>query len=951
MIFILCLFMAGSLNAAGLEGMVSDQAGTAVSGAYVSLYGSDATGDSILLDTMSGFEGEFSLVDVKSGTYCLSCTHAGYLPFRSAPLILEENTTLFVNVTLLTLNATCINSISGHVYSVPPLLPALIPLAGADVFLAGRVRSYHTRSNADGLYEFKNIQTGTYYLSAEAFRHIPQYNIDTLEILNGTDISAENIYLLPLDPAEMVKLSGHVWEESFTDQDFPQPVHPAYITLLPGRIDVLKNESGGTFVPDTVYPLIRVVNNPDGSYEIPDIPKGYYNVRCEARGYQSAYIFLLDLSSGDVEQDFVLKPYPVDTSATLTGHVWEDCLYIQQPVYPAKIVLSTCKRNGDSLFYWTENNPDGSYQIGNIVPGKYTVKCMARGYYTQVIHELEITAAEIYQDFYLVPLVNPPDGWISGKVHFDENNLPVASAYISFYSIDGSGLPVVPADSNYYSCRPGPFGVYTDSTGRYTALLPPGKYYVACKYDYGLDCFTADCIGYPVYHEFYDDVHRLAEATAVAVLPGQITPDINFGIPWMPGEPTVTVTGRVTDDQNTPLERALVRVWQIDVPVMVANSNCRVYSGYTDERGNYKIHFRLQQFVNDQVFTPFPVNGFIVSAEKSGYLTEFYQEKSEPYLADKLFAFGDTVFSHIDFTLAPQAGGNAISGVITSDAGEALSDVFVIGARISSGEIVFTFSDNLGRYTLGNLKEDYYVLLFAARRYVPEFYDNVYCWKEATPVLAAGQVTGIDASLTPLCRQFNWGMLTGLIRTENGQPLNGAMVMIKNQAGEVLNYALSDGGGNYQIQGLPDGINQICVSKVNYSTTTTWFHFNVNDYDVLLMNFTLPLDPAPLALPGNDQASASLPSRIELMGNYPNPFNPETHIRFGLPAAQQVNLKIYDLLGRQVTQLLDAYLAAGIHTVKWNGTDHLGRSVSSGIYFYALQGDGFRLVKKMLLNR
>ncbi len=849
---ILTLLLISSLSAAGLQGTVNDQLGRSITGTQVSACGYDASGDSIFYNTMSGFEGEFSFSNMKAGTYYLSCTHAGYLPYRTEPFTLVETTTLFMNITLQRTDLDCVNSISGHVYSAPPLLPAFIPLADADVFLVNNIWSYHTRSTQDGLYEFKNIQPGIYYLSAEAFGHVPQTNIDTIEVVEGSDIAGQDIYLVPVDPAELVKLSGQVWSAAITDQNIPRPVYPAYITLMPGRIYILNEDSSGIVAPDTVYPLITVMNNPDGSYEIPGIPKGYYNVSCRARGYESEYVFLLDLTSGDV-----------------------------------------------------------------------------------------------VQDFYLNPVTIPPVGHITGKVYFDNIGSPVTSAYISFFTIDGGGLPIILSDSSNTPGSPRPFGVYTDSTGEYIASLPPGKYYISCEYDYMFDCSSAYCIGYPVYHEFYDDVHRLADATPVTVLAEQTTPEINFGIPFAPVVPMVTVTGRVTDDHNTPLEGALVRVWQIDVPVMIANSNCRIYTGYTDEDGYYKINFKLQEFIPDPTLTPFPVYGFMVSAEKSGYQTEFYQEKSEPYLADKLIAFGDTVFSKIDFTLEPRLGTNSISGVIQSAAGEALSDVFVIAARRSTGEIVFTFSDNFGRYTLGNLKEDYYYILFAARHYIPEFYDNVYFWEEVTPVLAAGAVSGIDASLTPLWRHFNWGMLTGIIRDENGQPLDGAMVMIKNQSGEVMNYGLSDGSGSYQIQGLPDGRNQICVSKVNYSGNTTWFDFDASDFEVLLLNFTLNWNPAEIP----DDPAEGVPTRIELMANYPNPFNPQTHIQFGLPAAQQVSLEVYDILGRQVAQLLNANLAAGVHTVIWNGTDHTGRSVSSGIYFYALQGDGFRLVKKMLLNR
>nr|MBX2820724.1 T9SS type A sorting domain-containing protein [Rhodothermaceae bacterium] len=89
-----------------------------------------------------------------------------------------------------------------------------------------------------------------------------------------------------------------------------------------------------------------------------------------------------------------------------------------------------------------------------------------------------------------------------------------------------------------------------------------------------------------------------------------------------------------------------------------------------------------------------------------------------------------------------------------------------------------------------------------------------------------------------------------------------------------------------------------------------------------------------------------IPEAFILDGNYPNPFNPMTTIRFGLPEASSVALTIYDLQGKQVTRLIDKNLDAGYHHISWNA-GHL----PSGVYFYRLEaGDGaFTDTGKMLL--
>lgn len=88
---------------------------------------------------------------------------------------------------------------------------------------------------------------------------------------------------------------------------------------------------------------------------------------------------------------------------------------------------------------------------------------------------------------------------------------------------------------------------------------------------------------------------------------------------------------------------------------------------------------------------------------------------------------------------------------------------------------------------------------------------------------------------------------------------------------------------------------------------------------------------------------------FELIQNYPNPFNPETNIMFKLDKPSNVTLAIYNMLGQQVSTLVDQNMAAGKHEVKWNGTNSVGNQVVSGIYFCKLQlGDRSQTIKMLL---
>ncbi|MCK4404293.1 MAG: T9SS type A sorting domain-containing protein [candidate division Zixibacteria bacterium] len=93
------------------------------------------------------------------------------------------------------------------------------------------------------------------------------------------------------------------------------------------------------------------------------------------------------------------------------------------------------------------------------------------------------------------------------------------------------------------------------------------------------------------------------------------------------------------------------------------------------------------------------------------------------------------------------------------------------------------------------------------------------------------------------------------------------------------------------------------------------------------------------------------PLLFKLERNYPNPFNPETVIKFTLPQAAPVNLKVYNILGQVVNNLVDEVLPAGDHSVIWNGKNGQGGDVASGVYFYRIKAGDFESIQKMTLLR
>ena len=153
---------------------------------------------------------------------------------------------------------------------------------------------------------------------------------------------------------------------------------------------------------------------------------------------------------------------------------------------------------------------------------------------------------------------------------------------------------------------------------------------------------------------------------------------------------------------------------------------------------------------------------------------------------------------------------------------------------------------------------------------------------------------------------------------------------------------IGDGGGNYS----PYFISRFTSGDSVQRTSTFFFVMSTwNPYEVVIMKASIQ---------GVGVASVSLPDppgpfRFELDQNYPNPFNPSTVVNYQLPAASDVRLAVYDLLGREVVTLVSERQQAGAHTVKFSSNGGGTTDLASGTYFVRLQAGSHVAVRKMML--
>ena len=95
--------------------------------------------------------------------------------------------------------------------------------------------------------------------------------------------------------------------------------------------------------------------------------------------------------------------------------------------------------------------------------------------------------------------------------------------------------------------------------------------------------------------------------------------------------------------------------------------------------------------------------------------------------------------------------------------------------------------------------------------------------------------------------------------------------------------------------------------------------------------------------------SIVIPKSFALNQNYPNPFNPITYIQYSVPQFDFVTIEIININGQKIKTIVKRSLQPGNYEISWDGTNHSGISVPSGIYFYKMNASNFISVRKLVL--
>jgi hypothetical protein len=165
-------------------------------------------------------------------------------------------------------------------------------------------------------------------------------------------------------------------------------------------------------------------------------------------------------------------------------------------------------------------------------------------------------------------------------------------------------------------------------------------------------------------------------------------------------------------------------------------------------------------------------------------------------------------------------------------------------------------------------------------------------------------------------------------------PLRNASVYL---SGDKQDSTYTDSSGNYEFVGLPVG--NYCVYRQSGSFQ---YCFSPLESDTFEINFCGVTQV-------DELSEQNTHGQLQLLTNYPNPFNPLTNIVYYLPKDDQVRLTVYNLRGQKVRELVNSFQTKGWKTVLWDGRDARDKEVASGVYFCQLMTKGRNEIIRMVL--
>jgi len=279
-----------------------------------------------------------------------------------------------------------------------------------------------------------------------------------------------------------------------------------------------------------------------------------------------------------------------------------------------------------------------------------------------------------------------------------------------------------------------------------------------------------------------------------------------------------------------------------------------------------------------------------------------------------------------------------ISGVVSGAlSGAGLNDITVTAIDYDTGEIMGSaYSYNDGEFVIGGLCPRRYLLMFSSTYIIPFFFSRAQSWQDADVITLDRDFSGVRTEAITQDYGDNGLAIIGRVNAQ-GLPVESARIYAYPFGqNDPIAYAISDAYGEYSIiGGLAPGLYTIVCDMYGY------------DKEIYPMLVQVDLITDPVADDINFELIPVLTSvaddvlpqaKIELAGNYPNPFNSRTVISFysGRDQAYSGAISVYNLLGQMVGHK-EIIIAPGANRAIWDMSD-FGAPASSGVYCYKVEG-------------
>ncbi len=629
----------------------------------------------------------------------------------------------------------------------------------------------------------------------------------------------------------------------------------------------------------------------NGFYRISGLAAGDYYVMAQANGFVLQYFDMaanLTLATKVSVTDGQTTPnidFALGIMPGISGTVTNEATTL--PISGAHVIL-----DGPNTRAVAVTDAHGNYHLA-AGPGTYKVRAVAQGYAEEWYNEQATYQAAN-------DVVVPQNGDVTGidftltrhgssisGIVYDAANNPVAGAQVSVW---------INANAPSNSTATGYGKAVTAIDGSYTIDGLPAGSYIA----------RANAAGF--IPEFYNNAANVQTATAIVLAANQAATGIDFALE-MGGAITGTVTNAST---AVPIAHAYVHVR--------GSLHGIEFGARTDAHGDYRIE-------------GLPSGNYTVFFAAPHFVGEFYDDTNNPALAAIVAVAAPSVVSDIDAALTPASNGpRKYNGSVSTGNPAMSSYVLVEAINPDNGLSMITTVDETGRFEFDAW--DNAIVRARAIGHIGLYAGNTRYWKDSQ---TNGFTGSINFVLEPVA-ETGLAEMSGTVRdASTNQPLAGAWVYAADASGETF-FAVTWRDGSFFLPNTTNGGLDVMVSEVRYETTNS--AANVNEArgsaDIAAQRTGLT----------SVQPEKAAPLQLALRQNYPNPFNPSTAITFTLPKQAKATLKVYNLLGKEVTTLTNDVYSAGTHTVNWNAS-----GIATGIYLYRLETGGTVLTRRMALTK